>query len=82
MRVYHQDAFLCRAICSELANQTISLKEVVLQARRARRRQLQGQLRDRVEVVEQFLKVHQPEPQPPAPEPEPSSPRLKRYYNE
>ena len=80
VRVFHQGAFLCRAICPELANQTIGLKEIV-QARRARRRQLQGELDDHAAVVAQFLAVHQPEPSP-APEPEPRATRLKRYYNE
>lgn len=39
VRVYHRDAFLCRAICPELAGHTISLKEIV-RARNQRRRQL------------------------------------------
>src|SRR5258708_13579267 len=28
LRVFYQDAFLCRAICAELAGQPISLKEI------------------------------------------------------
>lgn len=83
IRVVDQNGFLCRAICQELAGQTLSLKEIV-RARNERRRKLRGELRDRAAVVEQFLAVHQPEPGPSEPEPErpPDSPRLKRYYNE
>jgi len=83
IRVYHQGGFLCRAICPELAGQTIGLKELV-RARDQRRRQLRGELDDRAAVVEQFLAVHQPEAQPKEPEPAPPtrSPKLKRYYNE
>jgi putative transposase len=83
IRVFHRDAFLCRAICPELASRTIGLKEIV-QARNERRRALRGDLRDRAAIVEQFLAVHRPEPTPPAPGPDPpaKAPRLKRYYNE
>ena len=41
IRVYHQDRFLCRAICQELAGPTIGLKELV-RARNARRRELRA----------------------------------------
>jgi putative transposase len=82
IRVYDQDGFICRAICPELANQTISLKEIV-QARNERRKALRGELNDRAAVVEQYLAVHRPEPETPAPALEPpTKPRLKRYYNE
>lgn len=84
IRVFHQDGFLCRAICPELAGQTITLKEIV-HARTERRKSLRGELRDRAAIVEQLLAVHQPEPEPepPAPESPPTAkPRLKRYYNE
>lgn len=36
LRVYHQEQFLCRAVCQELAGQTISLKEMI-RARNHRR---------------------------------------------
>lgn len=83
IRVYHQSRFLCRAICHELAGQTISLKEIV-QAPSECRRQLRGQLTERAAVVAQLLAVHQP--QTPSSEPTPAPPadvpRLKRYENE
>lgn len=83
IRVFLDNAFLCRAICPELAGQTIGLKEIV-QARNERRKALRGKLRDRAAVVEQLLAIHRPEPLPKAAEQEKptDSPRLKRYYNE
>src|SRR6185295_9476071 len=42
IRVYHQNTFVCRAVCQELAEQTISLKEII-QTRNRRRRQLREQ---------------------------------------
>jgi putative transposase len=83
IRVFYRATFLCRAICQELAGETISLKEVV-QARKARLGHLRAGLSAREAVVEAFLAVHQveapPVEQPPPPEPAP--PRLKRYFNE
>lgn len=83
IRVFYRDAFLCRAICPELAGQTISLKDII-QARNARRHQVRQAVDDRLTVVEQFIAVHQPDPSAPPPEPEPplATPRLKRYLNE
>jgi putative transposase len=82
IRVYHENTFLCRAICPELASQAISLREIV-QAREARRRALSGEVKDRSALVEEYLAAHRPEPEPLAPELEPTTrPRLKRYYNE
>jgi putative transposase len=80
VRVYHHDIFLCRAICQELAGQTVTLKDIV-QARRARRRALRATLTTHAAVVERFLAVHQPEPAVAAPPP-PPTPRLKRYVND
>lgn len=83
IHVYHRDGFLCRAVCQELAGQTLTLKEII-RARNERRRDLRGTLKDRAAVVEQYLAVHQPEPGPEKPEAErpPAPPRVKRYYNE
>lgn len=39
VRVFHQNTFVCRAVSAEMADRTLSLKEVVA-ARRARRRDL------------------------------------------
>jgi putative transposase len=82
IRVFHRDTFLCRAVCQELAGQTIGLHDIV-QARSQRRRQLRGRLADRAAVVELLLAVHQPVPAPAPPGPPPEAgPRLKRYADE
>lgn len=88
VRVSHGGVFLCRAVCQELADQTISLKEIV-RARNQRRRALKQEIKDRGDLVETYLQVHQegatsfvPLP-PPQVEPEtPPARRLKLYENE
>lgn len=49
LRVFHHDAFVCRAICPQLADQEVSLNDIVAAraARAARRRELAGGLRER-----------------------------------
>jgi putative transposase len=83
IRVFYKDAFLCRAICPELAGQKITLKEIT-QARNERRKLVRQGIDDRLAVVEQYLAVHQPDPPLPPPDPvvPPPTPRLKRYFNE
>lgn len=79
IRVYHVGRFVCRAICQELAGQTISLKEII-RARNARRRQLREHIGARTSVADQLLP--RPRPQTPAGAPTPMPARLKRYFNE
>ena len=85
VRVYYGDTFVCRAICPDLADQTIALKDLI-RARTERRRALRGILTDREQLVATYLAVHQPPPVPPASVPPaaglPPAPRLKRYRNE
>jgi putative transposase len=87
IRVYDRNGFLCRALCQELAGQTVSLKEIV-RARNRRRRELQKEIKDREELVQTYLKVHQEAPDPllnPPVQTEPEAPparRLKLYENE
>ncbi|HLW00081.1 MAG TPA: Mu transposase C-terminal domain-containing protein [Ktedonobacterales bacterium] len=86
IRVFYQDRFLCRAICQELAGQTISLKEIE-KARTQRRKQVKAGLSERSALVEQFVAAHQEEAPARVKEvKEPSEttgrPRLKRYINE
>ena len=46
LRVYFGDSFLCRAICPELAGETIALKDII-RARNGQRRQLRATLAER-----------------------------------
>ena len=48
VRLFHQGKFLCRAICPELAGQTVALRDI-RRARDQRRRDLRETLRDRRE---------------------------------
>jgi putative transposase len=91
IRVYQGDTFLCRAVCQELAGQTVSLQDII-RARNRRRRALKKEIKDREELVQTYLQVRQGEPPPslsPRPNPEPATPppskparRLKLYANE
>jgi putative transposase len=54
IRVYHANQFLCRAICPELATETISLKDIIA-ARNKRRRDLTKTLRESTSLVEALL---------------------------
>lgn len=93
IRVFHEDKFLCRAVCAELAGETVPLREI-LRARNQRRRELRGVLRDRESAVNTLLdlkrggiteKEHAQQESGSAGESakQPSAvPRLKRYKNE
>ena len=83
VRVFHQDRFLCRAVCPELAGETITFREIA-KARNRRRRELRQALDERRRVVDSLLEAKRgahvdPAPPPPAP---PSPVKLKRYFNE
>ena len=83
IRVYLGDRFLCRAVCQELAGQTVSLKDIV-QARNARRRQVRAELSARAQIVETLLPppAAVASPMPPSPRQRRRPQRLKRYWNE
>jgi len=89
IRVFHNDRFLCRAVCAELAGATVPLREII-RARNRRRHELRGVLRDRQAVVDTLLEMKrgermEKEDAPPAgdkPTTKPSAPPLKRYRNE
>ncbi|MGO9266088.1 MAG: Mu transposase C-terminal domain-containing protein [Candidatus Binataceae bacterium] len=90
IRVFHQDRFLCRAVCAELAGATVPLREI-LRARNQRRRELRGVMRDRQAAVDTLLQIKRGESTekadaPPAPADQTttrqSPPALKRYRNE
>jgi putative transposase len=85
IRVYHRNTFLCRAVCQELAEKTVSLKDII-RARNQRRRELRGTIKDRAGLVQTYLDVHQgAESAPPLSEllsdPVPSK-KLKRYHHD
>jgi putative transposase len=83
IRVFHHDRLVATAICPELADRTVSLKDIVA-ARRQRRRQLRAEIDRRSSVIDQLLDVHRSAPPPGAPvtDEAAAASRLKRYRNE
>src|SRR5262245_51700993 len=94
IRIFHDQRFLCRAICAELAGNTIALRDII-RARNRRRRELRHTLQDRARTVEVLLEAHRGDastdaparidPLDPTPEATPeriATPRLKRYIND
>jgi putative transposase len=94
IRIFYDQRFLCRAICAELAGETIALRDII-HARNRRRRDLRHTLQDRARLVEVLLDAHRGESvahELPATQNLPSpaempitrvdTPRLKRYFNE
>jgi len=90
IRVFHEERFLCRAICSELAGVTVPLREIV-RARNQRRRELRGVLRDRQSAIDTLLEMKRgdatgkedaPEASADKAKAKQSAPALKRYRNE
>ena len=94
IRIFHDNRFLCRAICAELAGETIALRDII-RARNRRRRDLKNTLEERARIVEVLLEVRRGEPavdetavatdsaaltEPPPARVE--TPRLKRYLND
>jgi putative transposase len=89
VRVFHEGRFLCRAVCQELAGETVPLREVI-RARERRRRELRRTIQDRRKVVDSLLEVRRggategtpgdtPEVRP---EPEKPGRTLKRYTDD
>ena len=88
IRVFHDNRFLCQAICPDLAGATVPLREI-LRARNQRRRVLRDVLRDRQSAVNTLLEIKRGEDTEKEdarpteePKPKPSTPELKRYRNE
>jgi putative transposase len=83
IRVFHHEQLIATAISPELADRTVSLKDIAA-ARRQRRRQLRDELEQRTSVVNRLLDIHRPPPPPGAPAADPPAgrSRLKRYRNE
>lgn len=85
IRIFHDGKFLCRAVSGEIANQTVTLKSII-EARRQRKKELRGTLREHSEFIGKFLEVHHPKPisieTSSTAENIESSPRLKRYKDD
>lgn len=85
VRLFHEGRFLCRAVCPELAGETMALRDI-LRARGQRRRELRATLGSRRHTVEMLLDIKRglPEPVAEALQPAPVDPpsRLKRYHHE
>jgi putative transposase len=81
IRVFHKDHFICRAVCQELAGETVPLREIV-NARTRRRRELRQKIRDRTRTVDALLEERryavreEAAPTPATPQPRHN---LKRY---
>jgi putative transposase len=78
IRVFYREHFICNAVCSELAGQQVSLKDVI-QARRAQRKRVREGLKERLAAAAALQETKHPEPAGPATRP---ASKLKRYYNE
>lgn len=86
IHVFYQNRFLCRAICAELSDRKVTLKEIE-QARTARRKQVRAELNTREAMVNRYVEMHHtppPTPKTVAAEPAPAEARtkLKRYIND
>ena len=86
IHVFYQDRFLCRAVCAELSDRKVSLREIE-QARSARRKQVRAELSTREAMVNRYVEMHHtPPPAPKTVVAEPAAvsarPRLKRYIND
>ena len=85
IRVYHDGRFLCRAVCQELAGETISLKEVIRARDCAPPRTARDARRSR-RAARPVARRPTPPPPVETPQPPPAAPprptRLKRYLNE
>ena len=80
IRVFHEQRFLCRAVCQELADRVVSLKDIV-QARTQHRRQVGRELKERTKLVDVLLAEHPSDAAAPPAAPD-ARPRLKRYLND
>ncbi|BAZ19466.1 integrase catalytic subunit (plasmid) [Kalymmatonema gypsitolerans NIES-4073] len=58
IRVFYHDTFLCRAICQQLATESVTLKDI-LAARKQRRRDLSKIIDKRLSLVDAILKPPQ-----------------------
>lgn len=86
IHVFYQDRFLCRAVCAELSDRKVTLKEIE-KARIERRKQVRAELKTREALVHRYVEIHHaPSPAPKTvvaePAPVEARPKLKRYIND
>ena len=83
IRVFYKNRFLCRAVCSELESESVSLQEIT-RARNERRRELKREITSRNTLVSRYINVHKPESVVlhAAQIAETSATELKRYEND
>jgi putative transposase len=79
LRVHFRDQFLCRAVCSDLAGQTLSLKDLI-HTRNARRRELRQLVVARRNIADELLAERELQSRPE--QADAPRPRLKRYLND
>lgn len=58
IRVYYRNRYLCRAICPELTGQSIDIKDII-RVRQKRRQELSKSIKDRTDLVNLYVSVHQ-----------------------
>jgi putative transposase len=86
IHVFYRDRFLCRAVCAELSDRKVTLKEIE-KARLERRKQVRAELKTREALVNQYVEIHRAPPPAPKtvvaePAPVEARPKLKRYIND
>jgi putative transposase len=79
LRVHFRDQFLCRAVCPDLAGQTLSLKDLI-HTRNARRRELRQLVVARRNIADELLAERELQSRPE--QADAPRPRLKRYLND
>jgi len=86
IHVFYQNRFLCRAVCAELSDRKVTLKEIE-KARTELRKQVRAELKTREALVNRYVEIHHAPAPPPKtvvtePAPVEARPRLKRYIND
>jgi len=84
IRVFYQDRFLCRAVCQELAGETVTFREIA-SARNRRKRELRQTVLDRRQAVDSLWeakhgRASQDNSTDVSPERSPQPVKLKRYF--
>jgi len=57
IHVFYQDRFLGRAVCAELSDRKVSLREIE-KARTERRKQVRAELKTREALVNRYVEIH------------------------